>query len=294
MFAAISQFDAKPEISSIADPVIQVDGRAEIGFKHGDNRTHLDHLYHHDPVRVLFPAPAFEDIPQATVITTSGGLTGGDKIAVTATVHERARAMIAAQAAEKIYRSAGRDAQINVALTAAPDTWLEYLPQETILFDGARLDRTTQINAAPDAQVLAGEIIVLGRRGSGETFQHGFLREAWRINLKNRLAWADTLLLNEINDGPLHHPAGFDGAAAIATAVYIGPDASGHLDLARDLIACSGDEVKSSATLVNGLLIVRWLGREALPLRTAFGWFWQNFRHAAAGLPAKMPRLWDM
>ena len=229
MFAVISQFDAKPEISSIADPVIQVDGRAEIEFKHGDNRTHLDHLYHHDPVRVVFPAPAFEDIPQATVITTSGGLTGGDKIAVTATVHERARAMIAAQAAEKIYRSAGRDSQIDVTLTAAPDTWLEYLPQETILFDGARLDRITRIDAAPDAQVLAGEIIVLGRRGSGETFEHGFLREAWRINHKNRLAWADTLLLDKIKNGPLHHPAGFDGAAAIATAVYIGPDASGQM-----------------------------------------------------------------
>ncbi|MAI11544.1 MAG: hypothetical protein CBD27_05565, partial [Rhodospirillaceae bacterium TMED167] len=102
MFAAISQSDAKPQRSSIADPVIQVNGRAEVGFEKGDNGTCLDHLYHHDPLRVVFPAPALEDIPQATVITTSGGLTGGDRIAVAATVSERARAMVAAQAAEKI------------------------------------------------------------------------------------------------------------------------------------------------------------------------------------------------
>ena len=157
------------------------------------------------------------------------------------------------------------------------------------------LNRTTRIEAERGAQVLAGEIIVLGRRGSGETFQHGILREVWQVSIENRLTWADTLLLGEGKGGPLNHPAGFGGATTIATAVYVSPDAPEHLGLARELIACPGhDDIRSSATLVNGLLIVRWLGPKALPLRTDFGFFWQNFRHRVAGLPARLPRLWDM
>ena len=295
MFAAVSQSKAPSGGSLAPEPIIQTDGRAEIRFKHGINGTSLDHLYHHDPVRVVFPTPALGDIPQGTIITTSGGLTGGDKINIKAAVNEGARAMIAAQAAEKIYRSVGPDVQIDVALTATSDAWLEYLPQETILFDGARLNRTTKIEAEPGAQVLAGEIIVLGRRGSGEIFQHGILREAWQVSIENRLTWADTLLLGEGKGGPLNHPAGFGGATTIATAVYVSPDAPEHLGLARELIACPGhDDIRSSATLVNGLLIVRWLGLKALPLRTDFGFFWQNFRHRVAGLPGRLPRLWDM
>ena len=94
MFAAISQSEAKADVSSPEDPVIQVNGRAEIRFKLGEHGTCLDHLYHHDPVRIVFPTPAEGDIPQATVITTSGGLTGGDKIAITTAVKQSARAMI--------------------------------------------------------------------------------------------------------------------------------------------------------------------------------------------------------
>lgn len=294
MFAAISQSDAKADVSSPEDPVIQVNGRAEIRFKLGEHGTCLDHLYHHDPVRIVFPTPAVGDIPQATVITTSGGLTGGDKIAITTAVKQSARAMVASQAAEKIYRSAGRNVQINVTLAAESDAWLEYLPQETILFDGARLARTTSVDAMPGSRVLAGEIIVFGRRGSGESFRNGFFSESWRVRLDNRLTWADTLVLKDPKNGALHHPAGFDGAVAMATAIYLGPDASMHLDLARNLISSADDLVKSSATIVNGVLVIRFLGREIFSLRTAFGLFWQNFRHDVSALPAKMPRLWEM
>ena len=134
--------------------------------------------------------------------------------------------------------------------------------KKTILFDGAKLARTTSVDAMPGSQVLAGEIIVFGRRGSGESFRNGFFSESWRVRLDNRLTWADTLLLNDPKNGALHHPAGFDSAVAMATAIYLSPDASMHLDLARNLISCTGDLVKSSATIVNGVLVIRFFRRE--------------------------------
>ena len=108
--------------------------------------------------------------------------------------------MIASQAAEKIYRSAGLNVQINVALAAESDAWLEYLPQETILFDGAKLARTTSVDAMPGSQVLAGEIIIFGRRGSGESFQNGFLSES----LAGTLMSIFYAILSGIGIGKLH------------------------------------------------------------------------------------------
>ena len=294
MYAATLQSEPDQSGSQSNAKAIHVAGSAEIGFVHSDGITRLDHLYQHDPVRVLFPDPPEGDIPQATLITTSGGLTGGDQISLQIKAGPGARAMAIAQAAEKIYRSAGGDTQINLTLGAAADSWLEYLPQETILFDGARLSRLSRVQVTGSAQLLAGEIIVFGRRGSGEIYGCGYLRDAWEIYRDETLVWADAVLLEDDISGPLNHPAGFDGAAAMATAVYSGPDAATYLDPTREILNTNPDGVRSSATMVNDLLIVRWLGEDALSLRTVFGNFWQQFRHQAAVLPASLPRLWHM
>ncbi|MEK9679797.1 MAG: urease accessory protein UreD, partial [Rhodospirillaceae bacterium] len=172
--------------------------------------------------------------------------------------------------------------------------WLEYLPQETILFASARLNRNTRIEVDRSAKVLAGEMLVFGRLGSGEVFTKGYLREDWTIYRDGRLAWADALLLDDDVTAPLHHPAGFDGATAMATGVYAGPDAETYLDDVRELLADEKPGLRAGVSLVNGLLVMRWLARDPAMLRQSFGNCWQNFRAAAGGLPARMPRLWEI
>ena len=174
-------------------------------------------------------------------------------------------------------------------------SWLEWLPQETILFDGARLDRTTMIDAAPGARVLAGEILVFGRRARGETLRRGRLREAWEVRRGGRLVWADTLRAEGDLRAVLSAPCCFAGAVAAATAIYLGDGGEAALALARDLTAAGGTgDMASAASLVGGLVVVRWLAPDARLLRDVFGRFWAEMRRLLGSLPAVLPRVWSV
>ena len=154
--------------------------------------------------------------------------------------------------------------------------------------------RNTRIEAASGARVLAGEMLVFGRVARGEKVTDGLIRDAWEIRRDGKLVWADALHMETPLADVLAHPAGFDGAVACATAVYVGDDAADLLEGARASLGDDGDELRGGATLVNGVLILRWLGRDAFTLRRAYGSFWEAFRQEAAGLPGSLPRLWHM
>jgi len=281
-------FDA----TSLSRP-IKVHGCAEIGFNEREGRTRLKHLYQSDPLRVLFPHSAADELPIAVISSTAGGLVGGDQLDIRFSVGPQSRALATAQAAEKVYRSSGPTSRIDVELSAAENSWLEWLPQETILFENARLRRLTKVDLAPGARVLAGEILVLGRLAGGERFTQGLLRDAWQVRCDNRLCWADALHLERQIEQVLSSPAGFDNCRCCATAIYVAEDAAAQLDLARELLPIENG-IRVGATCVGGLLLVRWLGVSPLQLRNHFGRFWATFRHRVAGLPQQLPRLWHV
>jgi len=281
-------------VISPSDSVNLSHGAAQVTFRHDGHVTRLADLYHHDPLRVVFPNPAPHEPPSAVLVTTSGGLVGGDRLDVSVTLEADARAMVLAQAAEKVYRSTGADCRIDVGLRAETGAWLEFLPQETILFEGARLRRKTRVEAAAGARVLAGEMLIFGRVARGETVTDGLIRDAWEIRRDGKLVWADALHMENPLADVLVHPAGFDGALACATVVYVADDAAELLELARASLGADDGGLRGGATVVNGVLIVRWLGRDAFTLRRAFGSFWEAFRQEAAGLPTSLPRLWHM
>jgi len=273
---------------------MQINGQGNIEFSYRDGHTNLFHLYQSDPIRVLFPDVSSEEIKQGIIVITSGGLVGGDKISLELTFGEKTAAMIMAQAAEKVYGSSEATCLMEIDLEANTQAWAEYLPQETILFDNARLNRTTRIRAAADSQVLAGEMVVFGRKGSGETFSSGYLRDSWEVWRDNKLVWIDTLLLEKNIPQVFNHPACLKNINGAATIVFISENVDTHLNYARNLIEDSGDEVRTSVSIVNGVLITRFMGEDPLSLRTAFGKFWQNFRHQVASLPNSLPRLWHI
>jgi urease accessory protein len=290
MFDATSPSEARsasPHDANLAD------GRAEIVFVADGARTRLAHLYQHEPLRVLFPTAPAKDCLQAALVTTSGGLVGGDRLTIDIHATPGASALVSPQAAEKVYRSTGAECHVGVSLTAEAGSWLEWLPQETILFEDARLRRSTCIDAAADARVFAGEMLVFGRVGSGERFSHGLVRDAWDVRRAGALVWADALLLADDAAAVLAHPAGFDGAVACATAIYAAFDAPQRLADARQALGDPSD-VRCGATLINGVVVARFLSRRPLALRMAFGAFWKSFRHAVAGLPPVLPRLWNV
>lgn len=274
-------------------PAIAVHGKGNVSYGVGpDCVCRLKDLYQSDPVRVLFPTPPRGEILTAVFVTTSGGLVGGDLIELSGTADKDAIVQMIAQAAEKVYRSTGADSRIDVTLDAASGSWLEWLPQETIIFDGARLHRRTRAEVAPGGRLLAGEILVLGRGAMGETVHTGMVRDDWEVHRDGRLTWADALLLEDNIRETVNHPAGLNGALAVATIVYVADDAGDYLETARKLLDTAPDGVRTGATVVNGQLLVRLMAEDPHPLRGSFGDFWAGFRHAAAGLPAALPRLW--
>jgi len=207
-------------------------------------------------------------------------------------VEPEARAIAVAQAAEKVYRSTGADAGVDISLSVDDAGWLEWLPQETILFDGARLVRRTRIDVVPTGRLLAGECLVFGRVARGEQFRRGRLRESWEVRRSSRLVWADRFHLEDDIDRVLATPAGLAGARAYATAIYVSPDAADFLEPARGWAAHDG--VRAGVTCIDRVLITRWLGWDAALVRGAFETFWSEIRCAAGGLPKCLPRLWHI
>ncbi|OSQ40989.1 urease accessory protein UreD [Thalassospira mesophila] len=279
---------------------IVTNGRADVSFKavHRPGQpSALDHLFYRDPMKILFPRAQPGDISQAVLLTTSGGMVGGDQLAFSGRAGENTQLQLTAQAAEKVYRSLGPDGKMTVDLAAENGAWLEWLPQETILFDGARLRRTTSVSVAGSGRVLAGEIMVFGRLARGEVFSHGLARDAWEVSVDGRPVWRDALHLEDDILRILDHPASFNGARASATAIFTAQGAENQLDVARECLqgaVSQGDAVLAAATAMTNIVIVRWLAAEPMRLRRAYGAWWAMFRHKVNHLPARLPRMWEI
>jgi len=273
------------------------EGAAEIRFGRRDGVTRLAHLYQRDPLRVLFPGPAAGDPPVAVIVTTSGGLVAGDRLDIAVELAPGAAAHVTASAAEKVYRSTGRTTTIKQTFSVGPHAALEFLPPETILFDGARLRRETVIDLAPGSAFLGGDIVVFGRRARGERFASGFLREVWELRRNGELVWGDALHLEEDVGPIIDDPACFDGAAAFATMIFSPPagNVRSLLDCARVVqAACAATGLRAGATAVSGLVIVRWLAADAAVLRRSYAGLACHFRSAALGLPGRLPQVWHV
>jgi urease accessory protein len=274
-----------------------VHGVAEIGFACRDGATRLTHLHQQNPLRVLFPVPLAGEIPTAVIVTTSGGLVAGDRLDLSVRLEPGAAAHVTASAAEKLYRSTGATTEIAQSLAIEERGWLEFLPPETILFDGVRLRRMTRVDLAPEAGFLGGGILVFGRRAHGERYTHGLLHEAWQVRRAGALVWGDALHLDGDIAALMADSACFDNAAACATMILAPPveGATAYLDAARDLLARSAtDDCRAGVTVVGGLLVARWLARDAFALRRSYADLACHLRQAAMGLPPRLPRLWHV
>jgi len=275
----------------------RVQGAAEIGFARRNGATRLVHLYERDPLRVLFPLPEAGGPPQAAIVTTSGGLVAGDVIDVAVRLDDGAAAHVTASAAEKIYRSLGETTEIGQSLRIGDGAALEFLPPETILFDGARLRRTTVVDLASTAAFLGGDIVIFGRRARGERFTRGLLHEVWEVRCGGGLVWGDALHLDGDIAAIIDNPACFDGAAGFATLILAAGahDLGSLLDGARAVQSATiQDGVKGGISIVNGLLIARWLGFDTSLMRRAYADLAGHLRSEALSLPRRLPRLWHV
>ncbi len=221
----------------------------------------------------------------AVLVNTAGGIACGDCFSVGIEARAGASVTVATPAAEKVYRSDGPVATLAVELTLHDRARLDWLPQETILFDRARLVRRLDAHMAGDASLTLFEAVVFGRAAREEQMTEGLFEDRWRIRRNGRLVYADTLRLGGPVADLLRKPVVGKGARAIATLIYVAPDAEARLEFVREhLPAVEGCDAAASAW--NGLLAVRFCAATIEALRAAAIPFLLAFR----GAP--LPRVW--
>jgi urease accessory protein len=244
--------------------------------------TRRRHLHESGSLRVRFPSPEADGL-SAVFVNTAGGIAGGDRFDIDIATGEQSRLTVTTAAAEKIYRAAGPAARLNITLKAAAGSHLAWLPQETILFDGARVSRRIDIDLAVGASLLLCEIVVFGRAAMGERMRHGEFVDRWRLRRGGRLVFAETLRLDGDIGEKLTRPAIAKGGVAIGTALIVPGDAA-LVDRIRELSESFGGEVGISSW--NGFAMARFCAQDAARLRADM----MAVLGRASG--AALPRLW--
>ncbi len=251
------------EFSAEAPPRLQrSEGAARIAFKWSRGGTRLDRLFQSGAAKVRLPHVPANEPPLAVLINTAGGLTGGDRMSAEVTLATNCHAVVTTQACEKIYRSASGSAEIGTRLTLAEGARLDWLPQETILFDGARLARRLEADLSPSAELLIVEAAIFGRSARGETVRSGLFTDRWRIRRDGRLIFADDLRFDWADADLLSRPAVLAGAAAMATILLVTEEPARDLSALREIVGDSG-----GVSAWNGKLLVRLTAKTGEALR---------------------------
>jgi urease accessory protein len=233
-------------------------------------------------LRVRFPGAPAEEL-EAVLLNTAGGMAGGDVFDIEVSVGESAKLVVTGVAAEKIYRSLGPPAVVNLRIQVEPGGALVWVPQETILFDNAVLSRRIEVDLAEGAHLLLVEPVVFGRAGMGEVMKRGELQDHWRVRRNGRLVYAESIRLNADIAGTLSEPAVANGGLAVATALMI-PGDEARAEAVRTIQSEFRGEVGVSTW--NGQTVVRFCARDGAGLRHDLARVLGTLR------TAPLPRLW--
>ncbi|AKI01598.1 urease accessory protein UreH [Hoeflea sp. IMCC20628] len=234
-----SMFPLPAPQSSVPMQRTQGGGRLSVKLTSGQSR--IDRLFQEGAARIRVPRVPQGSPLEAVLINTAGGLTGGDRMEWSFEAGEGASMTLATQACEKTYKAHGlSEARVSVKLKLNPSSSLAWLPQETILFDRARLARTIDVDMVAGSRLLMLEPVVFGRLAMNEAVTEGLFRDRWRIRLDGQLLHAEDMRLGPDIASALGRTAVANGGLAMATLLLVAPDAEARLNSARTIISQSG------------------------------------------------------
>lgn len=258
--------------SSVAMQRTRGGGRLSVKQSAGESR--IDRLFQEGSARIRIPRVPRGYPLEAVLINTAGGLTGGDRMDWSFEAGTGASMTLATQACEKTYKAHGTsEARVSVQLILNAESSLAWLPQETILFDRARLARSIEVDMVAGSRLLMVEPLVFGRLAMDEAVVEGHFRDRWRIRQDGQLLHAEDMRLGPHIADSLTCSAVADGGLAVATVLLIAPEAEARLDAARQLIGESGGAshvvMRSPGTAVSetGKLLARIVARDSYELR---------------------------
>jgi urease accessory protein len=261
------------------------EAQLKLGFALRGEKTVLTRRQHSGPLTVQRAFYPEGNLCHIYLLHPPGGVVAGDRLAIDIEVDNGAQALITTPAAGKFYRSAGPEAKQTVHLSVAPKATLEWLPQETIVFQGAKLVSTMQIELAKDAGFIGWEVLALGRPAAGEGFTSGHIVLNWRITRAERLIYLERL---QLDAAAFAARWGLNGLSAGGT-LFAYPASAQQLAAVQELI---DNHPERGVTRIDDLLICRGLDSRADRLRDFFQQVWQLIRTDIIQRPVCVPRIW--
>ena len=275
-----------------ADPFPQTGWHAQLALDYvrRGERTVLAARRHDGPLVVQKPFyPEGDAVCHSIIVHPPAGIAGGDELRIEARTQSDAHALLTTPGAGKWYRSAGPWAHQHIAFDVAAGACLEWLPQETIIFDGALADLRLEVRLQADARFIGWDILCLGRTGADERFMTGECRTRTQLQRDGRPLWLERGRLAG-NDLALSSEAVLArqpvAGTFIAAAVNVDRE---HLPACR---ACTPASGEGAVTLLPGLMIGRYLGASTEAAKNYFTQLWRILRPAVAGRAAVEPRIW--
>jgi urease accessory protein len=267
------------------------DASLRLAFERRERRTVLAHVRHEGPLRFQKPLyPEGDEVCHGIVLHPPAGIAGGDRLSLHFSADAGAHALLTTPGAGKWYRSAGAEASQQILIELGADAAFEWLPQETIVFDGALARMRTEVKLAAGARFIGQELVCLGRIARGERFSHGRILNDWRITRERRTLWRERSDL-EGDDALLGAKLGLGGAPVFGTLVAADPAIDAALIAAcRDIAPAVG---RGAITRLPGILLARYIGPECEAGRHWFAALWNLIRPALLARAAHTPRIWN-
>lgn len=285
-------------LESTSDPLAGWQGNLQLEFAHREGATQLSRAFAQAPLKVQRPFyPEGSEVCHSVILHTAGGIVGSDRLSLDVSLHPQAHALITTASAAKVYRSKGAEAKQSTHLKVATGACLEWLPQETIVFDGANYRQNLRVELAEDALWLGWEITRLGRSARGERFASGEWRSHTEVWQNDQLLWVDPQWLQGGSE-MLTSQHGLSGYPVIASFAVVGRSLSNEvIEKARQLWAerkvREGDRPGEAGVtrLISGALC-RYRGYSSLEARRWFTEVWHLMRLTCLNRPKCNPRVW--
>ncbi len=259
-------------------------GEALVAMDLRGGRTRLVTLQQSGSAKAMLPRVS-GPVPEVVFLNTSGGLTGGDRLTYGLRVGDGARVCATTQTAERGYSSLGAAAEVNVNATIGAQGRLDWLPQETLLYEDTILVRRTVFDLSGNAECLIAESIVLGRQAMGEVPKRASLSDHRMVRRAGRPVWAETLAFDARVLAASGTPAMLDGTRAMAVVVLIAAAAADAVSAVRSVLG--EPDCEAAASGWDGKCVVRLLARDGWPLK-------RQLARVLAVLTGKpLPRVWQ-
>ena len=259
-------------------------GRARVRLRSTeDGTTRLVELFQEGCLKLRLPQCEIDGEIDIALINTSGGLTGGDALSVDVVLDEGARATVTTPACERIYRPIGGEASVRQRLQVGRGARLDWIPQETILFDRARFWRRFDVRLETGAEITLSEAILFGRTAMGETVKSGGMLDFWTIRQDDRLLFADAMRISEPFDQTVACPTTLDGNFAFASLVHVGQGLDAKRDLLRAGFSTTNKAI-AAASVVGGVLVARIVAPSGTALRSVLS---RRSAACASGAPCQ-------